>query len=174
MRIGRTAGMVIAMLAVPVAAAADGHRAGFFFGYSDAFASVLQGVHLAADWTPKQFPPKVDFLYLVGDFSFHKGDHDGVNVTRFTVSGGARASLLYGSASGKKVTLDAHALLGGVLDKDGSNSLAFVTGPRFGYRPSSSDRGFKAVVIRTHVDYVVRKGGDFWRFSIGPEWKLPK
>jgi len=166
MRIGRLL-IVLGMLLTPTLASADGHRAGLFGAFSIAKGSTLTGVHLAGDWTP----PASEYISVVGDFSVHSGDPNGVDVTRKTVMAGA--NLGYGQpAKSKKHVGNVHVLLGGV-GGGGQKEFATAIGGSYDFVPDPVARG---LAFRVQYDRIFVAGGadDFHRISIGALWQWPR
>lgn len=176
MRIGRVGIVVVGILLAPTVASADGHRAGFFAGFSIARGSTLKGFHLAGDWSPSKFPPKLKYLYFEGDFSWHKGDHDGTDVTRITGLGGVRLSLGHPltQVAGvlKRHAFSYHTLVGGA-GRDGSKDFTTAIGGAYDF---VTNHNAPSLGFRAQYDYLIRtnKTENFHRFSVGLVWRVPQ
>ncbi len=158
---------------VPAVASADGHRAGLFGGGSYLRASNLGGFHVAGDVTLADLSlPNGKFKYfsLLGDFSLHKGTHEGADVTLKTFTGGASFKLAASDTS--KNLGGVHFQIGGI-NGGGGTELVFVVGGTYEYIPHR-DRD-EQWGFRTQVDGVIPKDGDnkFLRVSAGVlyRWK---
>ena len=137
MRTGRVL-IAIGLLLIPAVAAADGHRAGAFFGYSRASGSSLNGVIFAVDYSPDQFKA----ASIMGDVSINSGPHRGSDVTRVTWSLGANAGR---SVFVEWLVANGHAGVGGVSG-DGSSDGVGILGV--------------SVDLRVHEKFTIRTQAD--------------
>ena len=152
--------MVLTLLS-PAPALADGHRAGIFGGVSFAEGSTLTGLNLAVDGPL----PNHKSFGLVADYSFHKGTHDGIDVTRQLFVGGFSYT-----KKADWVVIGGHALIGGVWG-DGSKNFIGTFGFDLDFIGAAKimSNGQRLLVPQVRSDYSARSGSapDFWRASAG-------
>ena len=157
----------LAILLVPAIAGADGHRAGFFAGYSAARGSVLQGAHFNADYAGNN--PNAKIWAGVVDYSVH----DGKGFQRHTFTGGVSGSRRFG-----QVVVGAQAL-GGRVWGDGSADWAGIFGgavERVVWSPTTAAGKRLEIAPKVQTDWIVRSGKaeSFWRVSTGIVVRNPK
>jgi hypothetical protein len=151
--------LLLAMLAIPTVASADGHRAGAFGGLSFARGSTLTGFHINVEHTLTTGDDR--HVYGTADYSVHDGD----GFKRQTFMGGINAVGRW-----KAVSAGVRGLLGGVWG-DGSGDISGSIGAQIelgAYSPSALSKPVR-IESRTVVDQVFRggPGENFWRVSTG-------
>ena len=152
--------LVVAMLLVPSAAWADGHRA-IFFGLSFSNGSLLTGVHGTFDAGPG------DRVAIVGDLSWHTGD----GTDRTMYAAGLRFLPGYARKTTSRHLVSVHALVGGARES-GDNSAVFGGGAA--YEAVLRRTATARVSLRIQGDVFGRTGAldSFGRFSVllGGRW----
>ena len=153
--------LVVAMLLVPSAAAADGHRA-IFFGLSFSNGSLLTGVHGTVDAVMPG-----DRVAIAGDFSWHTGN----GTDRTLYAAGLRFLPGYARNASSRHLVSLHALVGGARES-GDNSAVFGGGAA--YEAVLRRTATARVSLRIQGDVFGRTGSldSFGRFSVllGGRW----
>jgi hypothetical protein len=163
----RPFGIAIGFLLVPVVASADTHRWGFYGAGSYAKASNLFGFQTSGDVAVGEFMTSEGWykaLTVIGDFSVHAGEHQGVDTRLkvFQVGPGFRKA----ASSTSKHVVGAHALYGSTLGDAGR--FAQTYGGSYEFAPHRVENGWDTA-FRVQYDVVVPNGADnnFQRFSFG-------
>ena len=173
MRILRKAGVAVALMLIPGTLSADDHRADRFGGFSYGRGSSLFGVHYTDAITLPQLGDKLSVVYA--DLAAQFGSEDGSDVARFSYMTGLRLTMAKEPGTNgvyPKFLPFAQGLIGGVYNdrvQEGGNDFAVAVGAGFDYvlsreRPPQETT---EVALRAQVDYFVKGGQDFPRFSFG-------
>lgn len=164
--------IALAFVLIPAVANADGHRAGFFGGGSYLKASSLGGFHVSGDIVFGDVTTANAYKYfsLVGDFSLHKGTHDGGDATIKLFMGGVSKKFAASDTSPHVGSI--HGLLGGA---NGAGDTTFVGAVGGAYEFIAHREADKQVGFRVQVDGIFPKDGDnFLRASAGVIFRFKK
>ena len=167
--------LAVVMVLVPATTHANDHVAEFFGAPSFAFGSTLFGAHLAAAWVP---PTASKDWTVGGEFSFHNGTEDG-NSEKLRMYF-VRVGYLMEQYKDNGHVPAIEVSLGVVHEENAAekvNRFAASFGGRYEYLTQQARQlaasvekggpGGVAFVPRVDVDYIVKEGNDFVRFSAG-------
>lgn len=155
--------LVVLVLFVPTTVQAHDHVADFFGGVTYANGSNLGGLHVTFAKTIRN--PGDRNLAIVGDWTIHRGSHNGDDLTRMTFAVGPRWT--FDTHNGHVPSV--HVLIGGVRDDAAQNdtSVGVALGFSYEYLPAATRQSGAGVVYRVQTDFVASGVDKFPRLSAG-------